>query len=373
LLTKKKVVFLSSAHHPLDDRIFYHLAESLKDEMEVIIVSSCAEINEVIDGKNVRSTMKHNSSKRAKINYFREQLLQFEPEIVICSEPLPIFASWKFKSKSKTSCKIIYDVTEFYPSKKNLHGTKGLKRFALKCIMKCWNRYASRKVDAFIFGEHNKSLYYRSLFKSIPYSFISYYPDLKYIQLEQKQRSKPFVLGYTGKFTEEKGLLNFGHALNKLQMQLSPESFRVVMIGWFPNEKDKGTFKKLTKGITIETRDVVPYTDFAESLKDVDLFFDLREADKENNLCLPIKLYFFSAMHKPMIYTDLQAIRDVHPEIKHCMLTDPTDYSYISNKIIQLFQDVKHYEKLSSESELFAKEFQWNTIKNEFVEFIKEV
>ena len=126
--------------------------------MEVVIVSSCAEINDIIDGVNVCSTMKHNSSKRAKINYFREQLVQFDPEIVICSEPLPIIASFKFKSKSKPSCKIIYDVTEFYPSKKNLQGTKGLKRFVLKCIMKCWNRYASGKVDAFIFGEHKDAL-----------------------------------------------------------------------------------------------------------------------------------------------------------------------------------------------------------------------
>lgn len=373
MLTKKKVVFLSSAHHPLDDRIFYHLAESLKDEMEVAIVSSCAEINEAINGKNVHSTMKHNNSKKAKINYFLEQLVHFEPDIVICSEPLPIIAAWKFKTKSKASCKIIYDVTEFYPSKKNLQNTKGLKRIVLKGLMKCGNRYVSRKADAFIFGEYNKSLYYRSLFKSKPYSFISYYPDLKYIQLEQKPLSKPFVLGYTGKFTEEKGILNFGQALNKLKTQLSPDSFRIVMIGWFPNEKDKEEFDKLTKGLSVEIRDSVPYTDFAESLKDVDLFFDLRESDEENNLCLPIKLYFFSALHRPMIYTDLQAIRHAHPDIKHCILSDPSDHPYISNKIIQLFQDVKLYEEMCSESELFSKEFQWNTIKNEFVKFIKEV
>ena len=364
---------MSSAHHPLDDRIFYHLAESLKDEMEVAIVSSCAEINEAINGKNVHSTMKHNNSKKAKINYFLEQLVHFEPDIVICSEPLPIIAAWKFKTKSKASCKIIYDVTEFYPSKKNLQGTKGLKRYVFKCLMKYWNRYASGKVDAFIFGEYHKSLYYRSRFKSIPYSFISYYPDLKYIQPDQKQRSKPFVLGYTGKFTKEKGLLNFGHSLNKLMGQLNSESIRVVMIGWFPQENEKQEFDKLTKGISVEVRSLVPYHEFGASLNDVDLFLDLRESDEENDLCLPIKFYSYSAMHKPIIYSDLQSIRHAHHDLKHCVLTDPSDHSYISNKIIQLSQDAKLYEEMCCESELFSKEFQWNTIKNDFVKFINEV
>jgi glycosyltransferase involved in cell wall biosynthesis len=372
-LAKKKVVFLSSAHHPLDDRIFYHLAESLKDEMEVAIVSSCAELNEVVDGKIVFATKEFNHSKKSKINFFLDWVLGFEPDILICSEPLPILAANRYKSKSTKPCKIIYDVTEFYPSKKNLENTKGLKRFILRVLMKSLNRYASGKADAFIFGEYDKSLYYRSLFKSKPYSFVTYYPDLKYIQPEQKKVSNPFVLGYTGKFTEEKGILNFAHTLNKLKDQLNPESFHVVMIGWFPFAKEKEAFEKLTNGLSLEIRDSVPYTDFAESLKDVDLFFDLRESDKENNLCLPIKLYFFSALHKPMIYTNLQAIRRAHPDLKHCILSDPSDHTSISNKIIQLIQDVEIYEGMCSQSELFSKEFQWNAIKNDFVKFIKEV
>ena len=372
-MAKKKVVFLSSAHHPLDDRIFYHLAESLKDEMEVAIVSSCAEINEVVDGKIVCATKEFNHSKKLKINFFLDWVLEFEPDILICSEPLPIIAANRYKSKSNKPCKIIYDVTEFYPSKKNLENTKGLKRFILRVLMKSWNGYASGKADAFIFGEHYKSFYYRSLFKSKPFSFITYYPDLKYIKVEQKPLGKPFVLGYTGKFTKEKGILNFAHTLNKLKNKLNPESFRIVMVGWFPNEKEKEEFEKLTQGLSVEIRDIVPYIDFADSLKDVNLFFDLREADDENHRCLPIKLYFFSALGKPMIYTDLQSIRQAHPVLSHCTLTDSTDYSNIVNKIVQLSEDAQLYQTNCSESEDFSKEFQWNAIKNDFVKFIKEI
>ena len=98
--TRKKVVFLSSAHQVLDDRIFYHMADTLKEEMEVAVVTTTSEMDQVIEGVKVFSTQSFNRSKRSKIRFFVDYLWKFKPDIIICSEPLPVYSAWKYKKKA---------------------------------------------------------------------------------------------------------------------------------------------------------------------------------------------------------------------------------------------------------------------------------
>ncbi len=120
--------------------------------------------------------------KREKISRFCDTLYSFRPELIICSEPLPVIAANRYKKKYATKCRILYDITEWYPSGKNLVPFHPLLRPAIFIKLLIFNIYATSYADAFIFGEWYKSRPYRFLFPGKPFKFITYYPDLKYVK-----------------------------------------------------------------------------------------------------------------------------------------------------------------------------------------------
>ncbi len=137
---RKRIAFFTSVHLPFDDRIFYHFALSLISNFDVTIVSTCDEVNEKSQEVEIMSTRAFNQDKKAKIAYFISKAEEINPHIIICSEPLPIYAAAQYKKRfQKKQCKLIYDVTEFYPSKKNLISLTGFKRGLTRFKMYLFN------------------------------------------------------------------------------------------------------------------------------------------------------------------------------------------------------------------------------------------
>ena len=134
----RTVAFLTSTHSPFDDRIFYHQAKSLAKTFKVVIVSSAETKSVTIENVSIVSDNSYDSDKKKKIEFFKQTLSQFNPELIICSEPLTIIAALKYKKTAPQKVKIIYDVTEWYPSKKNLEGLPfHIKDFYLFKIVDC--------------------------------------------------------------------------------------------------------------------------------------------------------------------------------------------------------------------------------------------
>ena len=154
------VAFLTSSHSPFDDRIFYHQAKSLAKNFKVVIISSTENILETFGNISIVSVNHQSSDKKRKIEFFRQTLTQFNPELIICSEPLTILAALKYKKEFQQKVKIVYDITEWYPSKKNLEGLSGFQKFSVFFKLLFANIYVSARCDGFVFGEHYKSLPY---------------------------------------------------------------------------------------------------------------------------------------------------------------------------------------------------------------------
>ena len=79
---------------------------------------------------------------------------------------------------------------------------------------------------------------------------------------------------------------------------------------------------------------------YLELIKDTDIFMDLRSIDFENSHCLPIKLYYYIALERPIIFSNLKAISKSINIQKFGKLVDPTDSNKIA-KIILIY--VKNY------------------------------
>jgi glycosyltransferase involved in cell wall biosynthesis len=374
-MIKEKIAFVTSAHSPYDDRIFYHLADSLSSQYEVLVVSSYSEVT--MQSSNIRvESFNVGASKEKKIQTFANRLMEFLPAIVIASEPLPVLAANKYKQKSSKKVKIIYDITEWYPMLRNVEGLKGANTISTLVKMFLLNVYASFLCDGFIFGEYYKRLPYRVLFPFKKWKIISYYTNLKYISYVHKPIvSNSICLCYTGRISAEKGINNFIDAVNVLKNTNPQLQIKLKIIGWFNWQKDEIDFKnQLEKLHGVETV-FFPKQDFvlfSKILQEVDIFFDLREASFENNYSLPIKLFYYAASGRPVIYSNLQSIkREVKEMNEFGFLVNPNDAGSIAQLILQYHQNPQLFNQHSLRARQLAEQkYNWQAIEASFLHYV---
>ena len=371
------VAFLTSSHSPFDDRIFYHQAQALAKLYKVVIISGTEAISRTVGHVSIVSVNLQNSDKKKKIEFFKQTLTQFNPELIICSEPLPILAALNYKKTIQQKVKIIYDVTEWYPSKKNLEGLPLYKQIFSFLKLLIVNLYASSRCDGFIFGEHYKSLPYRFLFGFKKWEMVSYFPDLKYINYqESKLNPDKICLGYTGKISVEKGIRNFFDMATALKRKRPEVAVKLKIIGWCLNETEKNIFEKLCReaeNIEIEILGKQNFETFSDQLHDVDILCDLRKLDFENNHCLAIKVFYYAACGKPVIYSRIKAIKRDIDVNKFGYFVDPTDFEMISDYIIKYIEHPDLYREHSQIArELAVTKYNWGIIEPQFVDFISK-
>jgi glycosyltransferase involved in cell wall biosynthesis len=371
-----KVVFITTGHSPLDDRIYYHQAMSLvKRGCIVHILSSWKEFNQRENNLSLIGFNGNIISKKDKIQKFLILLENIIPDSIICSEPLAVFAAYNYKKKCHSNAKIIYDITEWYPSKKNLVNSTGLKKIYLFIKLACFNIYTSSKCNSFIFGEFYKSLPYKIIFPFKKSVLISYFPDLKYINHNNRVLFKNNIcLGYTGQLSKDKGCFNFTSVIKELNNKFPQLNIDVKIIGWFPNHEIEEEFRNTLTSLNINKTIILDYQEFLnfnKEIKDIDIFFDLREIDIENSFCLPIKLFYYMACGRPVIYSNLNAIKKVINVNDFGLLINPRKFSVIADFIIAYINDNDKYNKHCLKARSYSQnKFNWNSIEHSFINFI---
>lgn len=371
------IAFLTSGHIPFDDRIFHHFGRSMADHNhKVEIISSKQKLSGIEDGIKMNCFEGDLMSKTEKINMFREMLEAAEPKIIICSEPLTVLAAKRYSGKQKNKVIIIYDITEWYPSRKNLlvHKVPFRLYFFIKlCLFNLWT---AGMADSFIFGEYYKSKPYRFLFPFKPYIFIPYYPDLKYIPANIPNLVKGRLkLSYSGRISLEKGFGNFISVLRTLSAKESSLKIEVVVVGWYETLSDKSECEplltQLNKNITIQIYERQDFKNFIGLIKDCDIFLDLRAINLENNYCLPIKLFYYAALGRPVIYSGLKAIRKEVDIDSFGFLVSPENTNKIYEILSCYLQDEELYYQHCGNARRFAVEkYNWNLIENRLLKFL---
>ncbi|MCU0472932.1 MAG: glycosyltransferase [Bacteroidales bacterium] len=372
-----KISFLTSGHFPFDDRIYYHLAKSLSaNGHKVEIVSSKTTIIDSSEGISINCFEGDNLSKKNKRDLFYERLVQFFPEIIICAEPLPVLAATRYRRKNHTRVNVIYDITEWYPSTKNLSLYQPFFRWIIFVKLFVFNLFASSFVDAFIFGEWYKSRPYRLIFPSKPYAFISYYPDLTYIRsIEPSMIREKLKLIYSGKISKDKGFGNFIKVVTGLSDVHKDLRIDIRVIGWYESDKDQiecePLFNNTGKNISFSVTGRKNFYDYIDQIKEADIFLDLRKQDFENHHSLPIKLFYYAALGRPVIFTDLKSIRmDVEIE-KFGFLVKPDRTDTIIELISGYLQNRELYlEHCRNALTLAEEKYNWQKLNPDFLRFI---
>lgn len=370
-----KVLFLTTSHNYNDDRIFYHQAKALRDNgYEVKICSLYAEYKGYIDGIEIESYAILEESIEKKIGTFRKVCETFQPECIICSEPLAVIAAKKFVKKHKASC--IYDVTEWYPSMRMVSGYSSyLLKFihAIKFFM--IQLYAGYISTHFIFGENTKKFPLAYFFPLKNRIILPYFPDNSYI----KPNIKSLIAGeitvcYTGQLSKEKGIENFFIAVDTVRRREPDLNIKILLVGAARTTKDEIYFSELMRKYAwenIKILDTVSFEDFTQSYADADICFDLRDLNFENNHCLPIKIFYYVASGKPVVYTNLKAIRKFMDISPFGSLVNPKDAEKIADVVLNYVHNPEIYEQHAHNArKKYEKKYSWDSIKHSFTDFI---
>ena len=370
-----KVLFLTTSHSYNDDRIFYHQAKALRDNgYEVKICSLHAEYKGIIEGIEIESYAVLEESIAMKMETFRKVCDDFQPQIIMCSEPLAVVASKKFVKEHKASC--IYDVTEWYPSMSMLHKYRFPAKIIKAVKFSLIQLYAGFLSTHFIFGETTKKFPLAYFFGFKKKMILPYYPDPVYINESIKTPDPDTItLCYTGQISKDKGIDNFFTTIDKLRQKAPALHIRILIIGSTVQESDELYFSALLKKYSfdnIEIRKPATFERFTEAFADADICFDLREINFENNHSLPIKLFYFMGAGKPVVYSNLKGIRKHMGSLSFGSLVDPQNADAISEVILNYIRnpELYHLHALNARKE-FEEKYNWSTIKKSFVDFVK--
>jgi len=370
-----KIVLLNTWHKSYDDRVYYHQAKCLaKYGFEVQIISTKEKCLKKADNITINSFDDSNLSREEKTKKIISYLSLFEPVIIICDSPLAVFASNKYKKNNKV--KIIYDITEWYPSKIHLKDKTVYKKILKFIVLITFNLLAGLKSDSFIFGEFYKSIEYRILFFWKQFIILPYYPDLNYIQNYPLEKITTEInILYSGKINSDKGIDSVIGAINSASLKCPEIQFRLKIIGNVQTEEDQSIFNNLlsnlNKNVHINKIDLLSFTEFCKTIGNTQLFIDLRKIDYENTHCLPIKLFYYLACGRPVIYSDLKSIRKEIKNIDFGYLCDPIDLDSIAGIITNYILNPEiYFEHAKNALKVSGSTYNWNLIEKKFVSFI---
>lgn len=373
----KRIIFLTTAHNCFDDRIFYHQAISLSEAGNIVkIVSLSTDFIGFEQGVEIESyNIIQSQTKSQRIHQFISILKAFSPDIIICSEPLAVVAAARYKVQNKL-CKVVYDITEWYPSKKQLSKIYFPLNLVKFTTLALYNLYAGLKCDAFIFGENYKKLPFSILFPFKKSLLLPYFPDERYIHFKPKEfNPRDVTFCYTGRISEEKGIGNFYRAINSFTSRNKLVTARIKIIGSCQTEADELYFKNLQAQFNLPHTTIIStteFTEFTKELQDVDLCFDLRTVDFENTHCLPIKLFYYMACGKPVVYSKLKAIKNFVEIDKFGALVSPSSADEIANVLECYMLNSEFYNTIATNARrYYQQKYNWTCLQSQFHNFLQ--
>lgn len=376
-MNKKRICLVTSGHPPFDERIFWKFGQSLNENgFSVSIFCSTEQINKVINGISIVGFDGYSYNKKKKIDSFYDLITDFNPDIIICSEMLPVFAALKFKGKS-SNAKIIPDVTEWVPENV-AYKFNGVKRWIKYFQLLIPFFYVLQKVDHLIIGEVSKKKRYDLLARSKPKSVVGYYPVLKYFNYKKPDLLKEeIVLGYAGVITFERGINKLLQVSISIADKFPQKKFKLLLFGRFTYESEEVEFKQKLSPINNVEVVFVDWTDYDKMstiIEKMDICFDLRERNFIYSNSLPIKIFEYMACGKPFIYSDIKPIRDEIDYKKFGFLVNPDNESEIINAIESYLSSPKLVEEHSINARKLVEENKnWENESKKLIEMVNKI
>ena len=374
----KKVAIVSTGHPPFDERIFNKIGMSLtKSGYDVSVIVTTEKIDRKISSINFKGIDSSEFGRfREKFKFIIRELKNFNPDVIINCEPIPVLISYFFTllQRNIKPAKIIYDVTEWYPDNIFLK-RKGLKRILLFIGGHIINFLATNFSDYLFIGEETKVNRYRKYSPKKKFSIISYYPVLDYYnQSTRKVENKEIFFGYAGVISVSRGLEIFYRLISELNKKLPDYKFGFILAGRFESPAEKIYLQKFESlGIKFNYYDWTSYKNFSRYLEPVHICLDVRPPNKIYERSLPIKIFDYMALGKCIIASNYEPIRKIF-EIANCgVLVNPVDLNDIVSKTIELINNPEKIFNYGLNARLASETFfNWKICEEELLRVLRE-
>lgn len=357
-----KVLFALSIHRSEDERVFFQQMKTLnKNGFQTSVVSL---INEgLMDG-----TFSTGEKITCLIDTFRSE----NPRMIVADSPIVVLSAWFYKWRHNRNLRIVYDITEWVPSKKNLTNCRAIFKPLKWVFLFFFSFLAGCLTSAFIFGEYHKALPFRLFFPYKPHLYLSYYASFEQIKRHPKrERNSPWRFCYSGGLSEEKGFDKLISVLIEVA-KIRPNSSFIFKV--FSSEKPQ-IEQLLPDNVKLDWCGYLSFDEFCNQIGDADIYFDLRKIDFENTRCLPIKLFYYMASARVVIYSNLEAIPIGVPEIESLgALVDPSDIFSVVEAVLNYIDNEELYLQHCKNAEFYAlNKYNWSREEISFVNFMRQV
>lgn len=348
---EKRILFLQTAHFEKDDRVYYHQQQTL---------DAAGWICRIV------SVYQKELNKRDLQKLVANEVRSFAPSVILCDTPVAVVTAKRALRTTSVRCAVAYDVTEWYPSKKNLRNARVGFRTLKGVMLAVLSVVAGCMTDAFLFGEEFKAKPFRLLFPWKIFMMLPYYPMLRYLHPRPAKAltGRPLRMFYAGQLTEEKGWHNVLNLTEKIAAAHAEWQFELTAV----TDSRSKERPALPDNVTFVQKPYMPFEDFCSELGEHDIFLDLRKADFENTRCLPIKLFYYMGTGRPVIYSPLKAIINGVPELAAEVCQSPEQ---------RLTELLRQPERITQEAErneaLVASKYNWDILADRFVDFIETV
>ncbi|MBK7629745.1 MAG: glycosyltransferase [Ignavibacteriales bacterium] len=376
-MKNKRICLVTSGHPPFDERIFWKFGKSVKDAgYSVSIFCSTQQIDKTIDGIVIKGFDGISYLKKQKINEFYNYLNQFKPDLVVCSEMLPVFAALKFKKQNPT-IKIILDITEWFPENVAFK-FKGIQRLIKYFQLIIPYIYILQKVDHLIIGEVSKKKRYDFLAASKPKTIIGYYPIVKFYNYKKPDLSKDeIVFGYAGVITYERGIVNLLDASIAIANKYPQKKIKLLLFGKFTFQNEQEDFKSRissANNIDVEIADWTDYDKMSAVIERMDICFDLRERNFIYSNSLPIKLFEYMACGKPFIFSEINPIKNELDFQNFGQLVNPKNELEIVKAIEKYLTNPELLNRHSlSARKLIEGNINWENESKKLIELVNQI
>lgn len=362
-----KIAFVLAIHLPTDERVFYQQAKTLIQKgHEIFIISMTKKVQ---SSENVFCFDYTNLSYSQKIQKIDNYLSIIVPDIIICDNPISIISSKRYKTKNKKKqLKIYYDITEYYPSRIHFHSGSKIKNILKFPFLISVSFYVSLLVSGFIFGEFYKKIPYKLFFwkKSVD---LTYYANINQIKtFPINNNLQKVTLYYAGKTNQNSGYTAFMKVGDLCAKHFPNINFVLRIVSDDISEPQIIN----NENSTHEFLPLMSFPYFCNNLGEADIFFDLRQINYESTHSLPIKLFYYMAVGRPVIYSNLKAIRKGVPEFcEFGHLVNPDNITEIFEIVAKYIQNPSLYEKHCKQARKLAeKKYNWSAIEKNFIKFI---
>lgn len=377
MLSKKKICILTSGHPPFDERIFWKFGITLQENnFDVLIISSTENLTLERNGIQFKCFEGNDLSKDKKVDQFYKLLIEYNPDAIICCEPLTIISANKYKRLNNRMLRIILDVTEFYPHQKTLNQFSGVMRIMKYIQLSLFNIYISNIADRIITGETNKQKLYKVIAPFKKKSIITYYAPKKYFKFNELKINNELVFCFLGEQTEERGFFRFLEVISHLSHSINLR-IKIILIGSsLVNQNVQNQLLKSlidSEKVVIEHLPRIDYCDLGSILNKSHFFIDLREINKIFDKSLPIRIFDYLACGRPIIFSNLNSLNEFDNLAPFVYLVDPFSVNKVVRIIVEYLNNPElYYEHCRQARKSFEGKYNWELLESKLLEVVNK-